>query len=68
VCSWVTTTEDSGLNSAAVRWSRVSYAAGGANYHTCLPIADRAGARDIANVIQGALEVFWLYCIPILDI
>jgi len=38
---------------------RVAYAAGGANYHTWLPIAVSADALEIGNVIQGALEVFW---------
>jgi len=45
------------LKRAAVRWSRVAYAAGGANYHTLLR-SGCAGALEIANVIQGALQVF----------
>jgi len=51
-----------------MRWSRVAYAAGGVNYNAVAYlayvssyIAVSAGALEIANVIQGALEVFWLY-------
>jgi len=40
----------------------MDYAAGGANYHTWLPIVVSASALlEIAIAIQGALEVFRLY-------
>jgi len=35
-CSWVITTEVCVVKRAAVRWSCVAYASGGANYHTWL--------------------------------
>jgi len=37
----------------------MAYADGIAIYHTCLLVS--AGVLEIANVIPGALEVFWLY-------
>jgi len=49
-----------GLKSAAVKWSHVAYAAGAQTTTRVFP-AISTGALEIANVIQGALEVFWLY-------
>jgi len=45
------------LKRAAVRWSRVAYAAE-AQTTTRGSLAVSAGALEIANVMQGALEVF----------
>jgi len=53
VCSWVTTKEDCGVKECG----RVAHAAGGANYHTWLPIAVSAGALEILSSTCGALEI-----------
>jgi len=52
----LTTSEVCGIKHAAVRWSRVAYAAGGANYHPWLP-SDRY-SRRLRSVIIYLLPFY----------
>jgi len=51
-CTWVTTINDCDVKGCGVRWSRVAYAASGADYHTWFSSGYLGRLKDI-YVIQG---------------